>query len=65
MMHNRKSRSRQKMVEPLPLPASLEEAFEAVANLDAMHPTSRGTTFGAIRIAEARANAPRTPQDGR
>jgi hypothetical protein len=33
--------------------------------LDARHPEARGTTFGAIRTAEARANAPRTAQDGR
>jgi len=37
-----------KTVEPLPLPESLERAFEAVENLDAMHPTSRGQHPGAM-----------------
>jgi len=31
-----------------PLPESLECAFEAVENLDAMHPSSRGQAFGAM-----------------
>jgi hypothetical protein len=41
-------------IEQAPLPPSLEEAFEAVENLDARHPTARGTTYGGIRTAEMR-----------
>jgi glutamine synthetase len=35
-------------LELQPLPESLEEAFEAVENLDARHPMSRGQAFGEI-----------------
>jgi len=33
---------------PAVFPPSLAEAFEAVENLDAKHPTSRGQTFAGI-----------------
>ena len=35
-------------IEQAPLPPSLAEAFEAVENLDARHPSSRGQAFGSI-----------------
>jgi hypothetical protein len=49
---DRKALARQKHFTPEPLPESLAEAFEAVENLDAMHPASRGQTFGAVLNAE-------------
>jgi hypothetical protein len=57
---SRKYLHRQRQLERIEvravIPPSLAEAFEAVENLDARHPSARGTTFGAIRTAEARAN---------
>ena len=50
---------------PAEIPRSLEAAFEAVENLDAMHPTSRGQMYGAIIQPPDRANAPRMTQDER
>ena len=38
------------------IPSSLEEAFQKVQNLEAMHPHSRGTSYGAILTAAARGN---------
>ncbi|MCE0483225.1 MAG: hypothetical protein LV479_03185 [Methylacidiphilales bacterium] len=54
-----KGRTRQRLdqlarIEQAPLPPSLAEAFEAVENLDARHPTARGTTYAGIRTAETR-----------
>ncbi len=46
MRHNKRHSSSLKKVEPLPLPPSLEAAFEAVENLNVVHPTSRGNTYG-------------------
>jgi len=51
-MSKRHHREREKPSQWEPLPPSLEEAFEAVENLDARHPTSRGMTYDAIRNAE-------------
>jgi len=52
-------------INPLPLPPSLAEAFEAIEQLDSRHPEPRGTSYGAIRTAEARDVARRMTQDGR
>ena len=56
MRVDKRHRMSLKTVEPLPLPESLEQAFEAVENLDAMHPSSRGQAFGAIIHPPDRAN---------
>ena len=47
------------------IPPSLEEAFEAVENLDAMHPSSRGQTFGAMIHPAAHEQRARMTQDER
>lgn len=65
MSHREKRLARLKQLETMPLPPSLEEAFEAIANLDAMHPTSRGQTFGGILRPPDRANRSTLAQDGR
>jgi len=39
---------RETRFNPLPLPPSLEQAFQQIENLDAMHPSSRGQSFGSI-----------------
>lgn len=44
----KKLQRRLKTLEASTLPPELEEAFEAVENLDAMHPSSRGQAFGSI-----------------
>jgi hypothetical protein len=56
MQHNRKSRARQKMVEPLPLPESLERAFSEIERPMARYADS---------TTETRAVARRMAQDGR
>jgi hypothetical protein len=58
-----------RLVQPLkkaewqPLPPSLEEAFEAIEQLDSRHPDSRGTSYAGIRVAETRDVARRMAQD--
>ena len=37
---------------PADIPPSLEEAFEEIENLDAMHPSACGQAFGALRNVE-------------
>jgi len=56
MRVDKRHRMSLKTVEPLPLPESLEQAFEAVENLDAMHPSSRGQAFGSIIAPQGHAN---------
>ena len=65
MRHDKRHNRSIKQVEPLPLPPSLVEAFEAVENLDAMHPSSRGQTFGAMIHPAAHEQRARMTQDGR
>ncbi len=51
MQHNRKSRSRQKMIEPLPLLPSLEAAFseiERAATKYADAPEARANAFRTV-----------------
>jgi len=63
-MHRKKKYlSRLQKGEGLPLPASLEEAFAEIEQLDSHHPDSRGTTYAGIRVAETRDVAPRTHPD--
>jgi hypothetical protein len=45
-----------KRLAQAPITPSLEEAFEAVENLDARHPTSRGTHYGNVIGPAARGN---------
>jgi len=47
-MSRRARERRERAMKETPLPESLECAFEAVENLDAMHPSSRGQAFGAM-----------------
>jgi hypothetical protein len=62
---DRASLSALKKITPLPLPPSLEKAFEAVENLDAMHPSSRGQAFGAMIHSASHDRRARMTQDGR
>jgi len=65
MSINRKSVVRLKRLEPLPLPANLEQAFAEIETLDIGHPHARGMTFGGIRAAEARGDASFIPMQFR
>jgi hypothetical protein len=65
MSHREKRLARLKQLELQPLPPSLEEAFEAVENLDTMHPSSRGQSFGSIIRPPDRAVARRMAHDER
>jgi len=49
----------------MPLPPSLEVAFEQIEQLDQCHPESRGQTFAGMILPASRANGARTAQDGR
>jgi hypothetical protein len=63
-MRSRERIARLKRMKPLPLSPSLEEAFEAIENFDARHPSARATTYGGIKMAEARTNRVTLAQDG-
>jgi len=65
MKHNRKHFARIKRIETMPLPPSLEVAFEQIEQLDQCHPESRGQTFAGMILPASRANGARTAQDGR
>ena len=67
MTQNRRTLRQLERLESMPakIPPSLEEAFAEIEQLDARHPEARGTNYGAIRTAEARANRSTLGHDGR
>jgi len=65
MSRHRREAFSLKRAEPLPLPPSLEEAFEAVANLESCHPSSRGQAFGAMIHPASHDRRARMTQGGR
>ena len=64
---SRKYLHRQRQLERIEaqavIPPSLEAAFAQIENLDAMHPSSRGQTFGAMIHPAAHEQRARMTQD--
>ncbi|MCE0484798.1 MAG: hypothetical protein LV479_11250 [Methylacidiphilales bacterium] len=62
MKNHRRKCGRLKRPEPAPLHETMEDSFPENDALESCHPLARGTTFGGIRKAAARANGSTMPQ---